>query len=376
MRIVFVLPSLELGGAERQALVLARYLAEEQGAEVQVWGLGEPGRVVSRCIEAGLPWRSIPVPPAGARLQQAKGLLRLVRDLRAVRPDALLPYTMVPNVLCSLIWRWTGARACIWNQRDRGPTRMARWLERRAVQSASHFVSNSRHGVEFLTENFGLAAARIAVIPNGVQLAAPQASRSQWRHSLSVTDSDRLVVMVANLTPLKDHATLLRAWRLAQDRLQGRPDTATLLLAGAYGETYPALQALTRSLDLQSAVRFLGPIDDISGLLSAVDVGVLSSRGEGSPNGVLECMAAGLPVAGTDIPGIREALGEAGQPFLAPPGDAEALAERLLRLLSDPQLRADAGRANRARIAQAFAPRLLCEEMVRLLHPASSTRSA
>jgi glycosyltransferase involved in cell wall biosynthesis len=89
-------------------------------------------------------------------------------------------------------------------------------------------------------------------------------------------------------------------------------------------------------------------------LLAAVDVGVFSSRTEGCPNGVLECMAAGLAVAGTDIPGIREALGPEGLPFLAPPGDEERLAEAILDLAESPALRARAGAANRERIRREF----------------------
>jgi glycosyltransferase involved in cell wall biosynthesis len=57
-------------------------------------------------------------------------------------------------------------------------------------------------------------------------------------------------------------------------------------------------------------------------------------------------MYAGLAVAGTDVPGIREAVGEPGRAFLAPPGDHEALASAVLRLVQDEALRARVGRAN------------------------------
>src|SRR2546426_8921983 len=89
------------------------------------------------------------------------------------------------------------------------------------------------------------------------------------------------------------------------------------------------MRALARELNLGRSVRFLGPVDDVPGLLSAVDLAVLSSTSEGCPNAVLECMASGLPVVATDIPGIRKAVGPSGYNYLAPPDDARSFAERI-----------------------------------------------
>jgi glycosyltransferase involved in cell wall biosynthesis len=98
-----------------------------------------------------------------------------------------------------------------------------------------------------------------------------------------------------------------------------------------------------------------------------VDLGIFSSRKEGCPNGVLECMAASLAVTGTDIPGIREAVGETGYPWLAPPGDAEALARHILTLARDTNLRERLGDLNRQRIVEHFTPEQMVCETVALL---------
>jgi glycosyltransferase involved in cell wall biosynthesis len=143
-----------------------------------------------------------------------------------------------------------------------------------------------------------------------------------------------------------------------------------LLLAGSLDSsdnTRDATKALAFDLGLGRSVRFLGQVKDVSGLLGAADFGVFSSRFESSPNGVLECMAAGLAVAGTDIPGVREAVGAQGYELLAPPGDAEAMAERILRLASDSALRSRVGEANRARVETEFSPRLMCERTASLM---------
>src|SRR5439155_2520583 len=98
---------------------------------------------------------------------------------------------------------------------------------------------------------------------------------------------------------------------------------------------------------LGSSVRFLGDVEDVAGLLAASDVAVLSSPSESRPHAVLEAAAAGLPIVATDIPGIREALGQHQHAHLAPVGDAERLAENLVQLISQPALRAELGELNR-----------------------------
>jgi glycosyltransferase involved in cell wall biosynthesis len=101
-------------------------------------------------------------------------------------------------------------------------------------------------------------------------------------------------------------------------------------------------------------------VKDISGLLCATDLLVHSSLLEGCPDSVLEAMAVGLPVAATDIPGIREAVGPAGYEHLAPVGYPDTLAQRILRFALDAQLRQEVGAANRARIAVFFSPERMC----------------
>src|SRR6185503_14459628 len=167
--------------------------------------------------------------------------------------------------------------------------------------------------------------------------------------------------MLANIHQNKDHDTLLRAWRIVVDNLPPRWDQAVLLLAGWLHPEADNIRTLTRELNLGDSVRFLGAVDDVAGLLSASDLGVFSSRSEGCPNGLLECMAAGLAVVGTDIEGIRQVVGEK---FLAPPGDAERLAKIILELADDPDLCATIGAANQSRIKARHNAQLMCEDTV------------
>src|SRR5205085_672919 len=144
-----------------------------------------------------------------------------------------------------------------------------------------------------------------------------------------------------------DHATLLRAWRIITSHTP-----ATLLLAGRFDSTEAELRSLALNLGIENWVKFLGPVKDVSGLLAACDLGILTSPAEGSPNSLLECMAAGLPVVGSDIPGIREAVGRHGVEHLSPSGDEQALSERILSLLWNPSLRFKLGEQNQQLVTE------------------------
>jgi glycosyltransferase involved in cell wall biosynthesis len=362
LRVIIVLGPLELGGSERQALLFARYLKEAKRAEVEVWGtMGQPGRVAALCDEYGIPWRIVSEPWVSGQAQRLRALKKFARQLRRAQPDILLPYMEMPNLVCALVWRWTGAELCIWNQRDDGIALIPTRYQRLAVRLTPRFISNSSHGAQHLITR-GVPPERIKVIHNGVELASAEASRDTWRRKLGLCDGSFVAMMVANLTQFKDHATLLNAWRLVRNELEANERSASLLLAGRFDEMHQPLEALTQELGLTSNVKFLGQVTDISGLLTAVDAGVFCSNSEGSPNSVLEYMAAGLPVAGTDIPAMREVLSLENHSLLARSGDAETLAKNICRIANDDALRQRLGAANHERTNLEFSSRKMCEE--------------
>lgn len=360
-RIVIVLNGLLLGGAERQAILLARYLLD-RGAHVMVTAFGRPGSAAELCDRLGVPWKITPFAWRPGRIRRMHMLLGLARQLRKLDPFILLPYTMHPNVACGLIWKLTGARLCMWNQRDEGRQRVEPRWERWAVRQTPWFASNSTHGAEFVTDTLGAPKDRIRVILNGVEPPIPELGRAAWRTRLGLDDDAFVATMVANLHSYKDHATLLNAWRLVQDKVGGSGRPMVLVLAGRPENTGQALKAQAFDLDLGRTVRFLGPVGDVAGLFGASDCCAFSSQWEGVPNGILEGMAAGLPVVATDIPGIREAVGEVGCALLTPPEDAEAMADAFVRLASDRTVARSMGEAGRERIAAAFSPDRMVRE--------------
>ena len=351
--ILLVLRTMDLGGTERQVGYLAPWLRRETGARVVVWALERGGPLAAR-LEAWA-WSG----NCGAALLEHRGaaklaaLLGLLRGLRRLAPDAILSFNDFPNKVCGALWPWSKAGVCVWNQRDEGREVTGGFLERRALRQVGVFTANSVQGAEFLTGRFGVAAERVTLIANGVRLDPPGRTRDEWRAALGIGPRAVLAAMIANLHHFKDHETLLRAW--ARVAAANGGDGARLVLAGRPGDTFSFLQDLRRDLGLEKSVHIIGPTDDVSGLLAASDIGVFSSRLEGMPNGVLECMAAGLPVVATRIPGIAAALGE-DYPLLAPPADAQALAAGLRSLIGDAGLRRRLGERNQKRAREKFSP--------------------
>jgi glycosyltransferase involved in cell wall biosynthesis len=360
-----VLFNLELGGAERQALILAKHLVQHEQASVEVWGFNKSGPVAQICEQIGVSWRIVPFPFKGGRVTRLIGLARVAMSLRRARPDLLLPYTFVPNVICGLVWKWVGARACVWNQRDEGRMPFVADWARSAARRTPMFVSNSEVGAEFLRADLGVDSSKIRVIENGVSVTQPLEDRSAWRAQLEIDDECFVACMVANLHENKDHRTLLRAWKDVIAAFDGRE--AVLVLAGRHDGAYESLASLSQHLKLNGHVRFAGQVLDVPGLLSAVDLGVFSSVNEGCPNGVLESMAAGLAVAGTDIDAIRSVVGPSGSEFLAPPNDHEALAGVIMKLANDSGLRVTIGAENRQRVSERYTAARTCERTVAVL---------
>jgi glycosyltransferase involved in cell wall biosynthesis len=366
LRIAIVLTTFDLGGAERQALHLASYLQDVCGARVAIVGLfGGPGQqpVREMCIQRRLPCLRVNMPEHQNGIPTFRSIRQFAREMSFLNADILLPYTSLPNVLCGVVWRMIGAKACVWNQRDEGrELPQSRW-HNLAIRNATHFISNSRDGADFLRTQRNVSPEKVDLVLNGVQLPPPREIRDAVRERLDLPDSSFVAVMLANIHAYKDHPTLVRAWEKVCDQLPGLDPI--LLLAGREDDA-DAVRNLVGSLKLSQRVRLIGPVSDVSSLLHAVELSAFSSWREGTPNAVLESMAAGRAVVATDIPGCRDALG-ADYPFLAPKENPEALAEQIIILAQNARRRDDLGRKLRDRAAERFSVARLCEQTCRIL---------
>ena len=157
--------------------------------------------------------------------------------------------------------------------------------------------------------------------------------------------------MVANIQKNKDHETLIRSWKLLKDKLGA--DCPKLKLVGAKRNSYTQLKDLVDSLDLSREIEFTGMIDDVVAEIEAADFSVFSSNSEGSPNGLLECMAGRLPAVATDIDSIREALGK-NYLFLVPRNSPEIFTEKIIALITDKKNMCRIGNSNYKHILEDY----------------------
>jgi glycosyltransferase involved in cell wall biosynthesis len=155
------------------------------------------------------------------------------------------------------------------------------------------------------------------------------------------------ICSVARFQAPKDHETLLRALALLRD------EEWELDLAGD-GPDEERIRGLAAGLSLAGKVRFHGYLADPAGLLAQCQVFALASNSEAFPRSILEAMRAGLPVAATDVGGVREAVRPGVNGLLAEEASPDRLAAALGRLLADAELRRTMGAEGRARYEERF----------------------
>ena len=194
-------------------------------------------------------------------------------------------------------------------------------LQRLAYRTAHHVVANSRAAAAQVGLE-GVRPDRIVVIPNGIELSRYPASPTRAKR--------RVVTTVANLRAEKGHEVLIAA---AARVVRERPGTIFQLVGD--GPMRQRLETRAGELGLADAVRFLGHREDVPEVLHESDVFVLPSRSEAFPNGVVEGMAAGLPVVASNVGGIPELIEHGRNGLLVPVGDDEALASALVTLIDD-----------------------------------------
>ena len=156
------------------------------------------------------------------------------------------------------------------------------------------------------------------------------AERETARARYGLPPDAMIVGCVARLVPVKDHRTLLEAWRL----VLGQIPQAHLAIIGD-GALRSDLSALAHSLGLSSNVHFTGEISPNHLPHSLLDISVLASLDEGFPNSLLEAMAQRVPVVSTRVGGVQDLVKDNENGLLVPKGDAVALSQALITALSD-----------------------------------------
>lgn len=353
------LTQLGLGGTEMQVLGLAEHFDSTRFN--LTFGCIQGGGSIER--EYRIRGWSISDYPITrfASIRTGRQILRLSRELRVRKPQILHSYNFYANVFSIPAARMAGVPCIVASIRDMGVylTPMQLRVQRWVCEMADRIVVNADAIRDWLVEE-GYSANKISVIRNGVRLPAidNKPVRARIRTELGIPSNAKVVMMVSRLNPKKGVEYLLDSIPGVLARI---PDAwfvvvgdAVLESAEREKEYFNGLAERTRELGVADRVILTGLRRDVADLLTAADLSVLPSFSEGLPNSVIEAMSAGLPVVASRVGGIPELVQQGRTGLLVPPGDAKALCEAMITLLSNPFLARRIGEAARVRIRNEF----------------------
>lgn len=344
MRVMFIVTSMPVGGAETLLMNLVRRL-DRHRIESEICCLKEHGPLGDELtgeipVHAGLICHKFDVAVLG----------RLRRLFRERKIDAVVTVGAGDK----MFWGRLAARTagvpviCSALHSTGWPDGVGR-LNRLLTPITDGFIAVARPHGEYLVAHERFPASKVVVIPNGVDTDrfASGAEVDHLRDELDIGPSSPVAVIVAALRPEKNHEMFLEVVRRVRRDLHD----AHFLVVGD-GPEREKLERLADELEISPCVHFLGSRSDIPDLLSLADLNVLSSHNEANPVSILEAMSTATPTVATDVGSVGESVIDGKTGFLVPAGDVDQMTSRVVQLLSDPMLRAELG--NEAR-------QLVCE---------------
>lgn len=343
-----------MGGAEKHALLLADYYKNHLGWDTEVWGWSElNGPIPSMCKKINV--KPIVVEQWEYSTFLQRKLLERKYKKRLKGVDVVMSFNNRPNIFCAEFLKFTGVKLHIWAQQGIDGYDFPKNQQKIAIEGVKCVISNSQNGVDFLVKKVGFKAEQCFVVHNGIDINPPERAPEKWIDKLGLNQPDSFSgAMIANITRLKDHITLIAAWAIVVKELNKEGVKANLYLAGRKDNMYEESRLLVTKLGLEDNVTFLGVVKDVNNLVESMDLTILSSPSEGLPNAVLEAMLLGKPFVGTNIPGIREAVGEHNFQYLVSEKDEYELASMILKFARDKSLQNEVGENNRKWVRENF----------------------
>jgi len=321
MRILLVITSLGVGGAERLVSSLAdRYaLVGHEVVLVRLHGQADilPSNPAVRVENLAMRKRPLSVLQAMARFRSI---------IKEFRPDVVNSHLVHANIIARLLRLVTTMPRLISSAHNNNEGGMVRILSYRLTDRLADISTNvSEQAVKAFEKQGSTKPGRMVCLYNGIDVdnfSFDPAARLRVREELGVQQRAPLLLAVGRLREAKDYANLLNAFA----HLSVGEYAPHLAIVGD-GPLDGTLKTLAAQLGVEGRVSFLGVRHDIPDLMSACDVFVLSSAWEGFGLVVAEAMACERVVVATDCGGVREVVGDVG--FLVPPRDYSALAIQL-----------------------------------------------
>ncbi|AFZ14318.1 glycosyl transferase group 1 [Crinalium epipsammum PCC 9333] len=327
MKIVFLIRSLNQGGAERQLVTLAKALKKEN-FNVTILCFYSGGILAKDLENTEVKLISL---EKQHRWDVLSFLWRLYREIKGLNPDILHGYLDSGNLLATFLKPALPTTRIFWGVRASNVdlTRYS-WLSR-VLYRLECFCSrlpdliivNSHAGQAYHLAH-GFPADKMVVIPNGIDTEKfkpnPNA-RTKIRSEWGIPANTILIGLVGRLDPMKDYPTFLKAAALL---CQVRQDVVFVCIGGGLENYAREMHQLANQLEISEKVIWAGARADVPDVYNALDIAVSSSSyGEGFPNVIGEAMATGVPCVVTDVGDSAWIVGETG--IVVPPKNPEAL---------------------------------------------------
>jgi len=361
--VVLMIKVAMLGGAERQALGLANYLIKKYRCKVHLvathsneateeFSLFAKDCGITKIDYFGTPSLTIRKEFSFNNLKKTVRAIRYLhhmkKEISKYNPDILIPFLNTPSKISSLLYKQVGAKVTFWHQLGLDNYSFD-WLEKKAINNVPFIISNAENGLDIFRKNYNVKESKLFVLPQYVSIDRKYFDKRLLKNKFSIPEDSFCIGMIAHYRTEKHQELLIKAFVKINSTKKihlvflGNKNNSQETL-----DKYSNLEKLRTKLMLNDKVSLLyeQPVEEV---LNCLDIGVLVSEIEGTPNVVMEYMLYGLPVIATHHDGCIGLLKESE--FLIS-NDEQVLVNKISLLLNNEIIREQESKLNTEKIKE------------------------